>query len=83
MVPLSRDRVNERRGAAYGSDQAATTYSPYSVYGNAGSDDALFKAGNGEEVARKKGYIQESQKRVFQSFLDTLRRSNGSMLRMN
>ena len=34
------------------------------MYGNVGSDDALFKAGNGEEVARKKGYIQESQKRL-------------------
>ena len=34
------------------------------MYGNVGSDDALFKAGNEGEVARKKGYIQESQKRL-------------------
>ena len=61
---LIGDGTSYSEGAAYGSDQAATTYSPYSVYGKVGSDDALFKAGNGEEVARKKGFIQESQKRL-------------------
>jgi photosystem II oxygen-evolving enhancer protein 3 len=61
---LIGDGTSYSEGAAYGSDQAAPTYSPYSVYGNVGSDDALFKAGNGEEIARKKGFIQESQKRL-------------------
>lgn len=54
-------------GAAYGSDQSSPLYSPYSVYGNVGTDDALFKAGNAGEVSRKKAYIAESQKRL--SFL--------------
>lgn len=61
---LIGDGTSYSEGAAYGSDQAAAVYSPYSVYGNVGSDDALFKAGNSEEVARKKGFIQESQKRL-------------------
>ena len=61
---LIGDGTSYSEGAAYGSDQAASVYSPYSVYGNVGTDDALFKAGNGEEIARKKGYIQESQKRL-------------------
>ncbi len=51
-------------GAAYGSDQSAALYSPYSVYGSADSADALFEPGNASEVARKKGYIAESQKRL-------------------
>jgi photosystem II oxygen-evolving enhancer protein 3 len=53
-------------GAAYGSDQSAPLYSPYSVYGNVGGD-SLYEAGNTGEVARKKAYIAESQKRL--SFL--------------
>jgi photosystem II oxygen-evolving enhancer protein 3 len=51
-------------GAAYGSDQSAKVYSPYSVYGEVGTSDALYKAGNDGEVARKKAYIAESQKRL-------------------
>jgi photosystem II oxygen-evolving enhancer protein 3 len=51
-------------GAAYGSDQSAKVYSPYSVYGEVGTSDALYKAGNDSEVARKKAYIAESQKRL-------------------
>merc|ERR1719203_1492007 len=51
-------------GAAYGSDQAAKLYSPYSVYGNRGTDDALYTSGNSEEVTRQKKYIAESQKRL-------------------
>merc|ERR1719464_22660 len=50
-------------GAAYGSDQSTKTYSPYSVYGNVGGD-SLYEAGNTSEIARKKAYIAESQKRL-------------------
>ena len=50
-------------GAAYGSDQSTPLYSPYSVYGNSGGD-SLYKEFNAEEVARKKGFIVESQKRL-------------------
>eukprot|EP00970_Alexandrium_tamarense_P010306 scaffold2067_cov158-Alexandrium_tamarense.AAC.12 len=58
------DGTSYSEGAAYGSDQSAETYSPYSVYGKVGSKDALFEAGNAGEIARKKGYIVESQKRL-------------------
>jgi photosystem II oxygen-evolving enhancer protein 3 len=51
-------------GAAYGSDQSAPLYSPYSVYGNVGDAGALYESGNAGEVARKKGFIAESQKRL-------------------
>ena len=52
-------------GAAYGSDQAASTYSPYSVYGKVGSSDALYqKEADTEGPARKKKYVAESQKRL-------------------
>jgi len=61
---LIGDGTSYSEGAAYGSDQSAPAYSPYSVYGEVGSDAALFKAGNAEEVARKKGFIAESQKRL-------------------
>ena len=61
---LIGDGTSYSEGAAYGSDQSAPTYSPYSVYGNVGSEDALFKAGGAEEIARKKGFIKESQKRL-------------------
>merc|ERR1712127_6615 len=47
-------------GAAYGSDQAAKLYSPYSVYGNTGGD-ALYAPAKDEEINRKKKYITESQ----------------------
>jgi photosystem II oxygen-evolving enhancer protein 3 len=50
-------------GAAYGTDQSSKLYSPYSVYGEVGGD-ALFEKDNAGEVARKKGYIAESQKRL-------------------
>jgi len=79
---LIGDGTSYSEGAAYGSDQSAPVYSPYSVYGEVGTDAALFKAGNAEEVARKKGYIA-NPKSVFHFSLDTLLRSNGSMLRMN
>merc|ERR1712238_402969 len=54
-------------GAAYGTDQSAKLYSPYSVYGNRGDKDALYSPDTPEEVSRKKAYIAESQKRL--SFL--------------
>ena len=63
---LIGDGTSYSEGAAYGSDQAATTYSPYSVYGSVGSDDALYKGGDADAngIARKKAYIAESQKRL-------------------
>jgi len=51
-------------GAAYGSDQSSDLYSPYSVYGKAGSEDSLYAEGGADEIARKKGYVAESQKRL-------------------
>jgi photosystem II oxygen-evolving enhancer protein 3 len=60
---LIGDGGSYSEGAAYGSDQSATLYSPYSVYGNRGGD-ALYKEGTDSEATRKKGYIAESQKRL-------------------
>jgi hypothetical protein len=57
------DGTSYSEGAAYGSDQSAPLYSPYSVYGNVGGD-ALYKEGTTGEVSRKKAYIAESQKRL-------------------
>jgi len=57
------DGTSYSEGAAYGSDQSSALYSPYSVYGNVGGD-SLYTSGNSEEVARKKGFIAESQKRL-------------------
>ena len=61
---LIGDGTSYSEGAAYGSDQSAPTYSPYSVYGNVGAPDALYEKGNSGEIARKKGFIVESQKRL-------------------
>jgi photosystem II oxygen-evolving enhancer protein 3 len=61
---LIGDGTSYSEGAAYGSDQSAPLYSPYSVYGSVGSPDALYQSGNAAEVARKKGFIAESQKRL-------------------
>jgi len=60
---LIGDGGSYSEGAAYGSDQSATLYSPYSVYGNRGGD-ALYKEGTDAEATRKRGYIAESQKRL-------------------
>merc|ERR1712111_301200 len=57
------DGASYSEGAAYGSDQSSKLYSPYSVYGDVGGD-SLYESGNAGEVARKKGYIAESQKRL-------------------
>ena len=61
---LIGDGGSYSEGAAYGSDQSAPLYSPYSVYGDVGTKDALYDAGNAGEIERKKGYIAESQKRL-------------------
>jgi photosystem II oxygen-evolving enhancer protein 3 len=61
---LIGDGGSYSEGAAYGSDQSAPLYSPYSVYGEVGTSDALYVDGQSEEIARKKGYIAESQKRL-------------------
>ena len=63
---LIGDGGSYSEGAAFGTDQSAKLYSPYSVYGNRGGD-ALFVEGQSEEITRKKAYIAESQKRL--SFL--------------
>jgi photosystem II oxygen-evolving enhancer protein 3 len=60
---LIGDGSSYSEGAAYGSDQSAPLYSPYSVYGNVGGD-ALYETGTSGEIDRKKGYIAESQKRL-------------------
>jgi len=60
---LIGDGGSYSEGAAYGSDQSAENYSPYSVYGN--EKDALYDAKTDPVgPARKKAYITESQKRI-------------------
>lgn len=58
------DGTSYSEGGAYGSDQTSPTYSPYSVYGSVGSEDALYKSGGDSEIARKKGIVAETQKRL-------------------
>lgn len=60
---LIGDGTSYSEGAAYGSDQAAKTYSPYSVYGNVGGD-ALYKPDDPSVAARKKAIIAESRTRL-------------------
>lgn len=60
---LIGDGGSYSEGAAFGSDQSAKLYSPYSVYGNTGGD-ALYEPAKAEEIDRKKAYIVESQKRL-------------------
>merc|ERR1712176_653003 len=62
---LIGDGTSYSEGAAYGSDQAAENYSPYSFYGKVGAPDALYqKSSDTNGPARKKQYIVESQKRL-------------------
>merc|ERR1719464_411578 len=62
---LIGDGTAYSEGAAYGSDQAADNYSPYSFYGKVGAPDALYQQSNDTTgPARKKQYIAESQKRL-------------------
>eukprot|EP00520_Triparma_pacifica_P010928 CAMPEP_0118632092 /NCGR_PEP_ID=MMETSP0785-20121206/255_1 /TAXON_ID=91992 /ORGANISM="Bolidomonas pacifica, Strain CCMP 1866" /LENGTH=215 /DNA_ID=CAMNT_0006522829 /DNA_START=22 /DNA_END=669 /DNA_ORIENTATION=+ len=54
-------------GAAYGSDQTANNYSPYSVYSDVGPDSAYIKNGGkegAEYIARKKAVIAETKVRL-------------------
>lgn len=60
---LLGDGSSYSEGAAYGSDQSSTTYSPYSVYGAAGKD-SLYKAGATEYIVKKKAVLAETEKRL-------------------
>jgi hypothetical protein len=60
---LLGDGTSYSEGAAYGSDQSKPLYSPYSVYGEAGSE-SLFKEDNAEYIARKKAILVETKKRM-------------------
>mmetsp|Transcript_25122 Transcript_25122/g.69454 ORF Transcript_25122/g.69454 Transcript_25122/m.69454 type:complete len:201 (+) Transcript_25122:109-711(+) len=51
-------------GAAYGSDQAAPLYSPYSVYGDVGGDGAIYDPSTKSFAERKKAVLAETAKRV-------------------
>ena len=58
------DGTSYSEGAAYGSDQSSKVYSPYSVYGEAGSADALYKQEDSAFTPRKKAILAESAKRI-------------------
>ena len=60
---LLGDGTSYSEGAAYGTDQSKPLYSPYSVYGEAGSD-SLYNADKAEYVARKKAVLAETKKRI-------------------
>eukprot|EP00579_Thalassiosira_antarctica_P007674 CAMPEP_0201882134 /NCGR_PEP_ID=MMETSP0902-20130614/13327_1 /ASSEMBLY_ACC=CAM_ASM_000551 /TAXON_ID=420261 /ORGANISM="Thalassiosira antarctica, Strain CCMP982" /LENGTH=211 /DNA_ID=CAMNT_0048410545 /DNA_START=38 /DNA_END=673 /DNA_ORIENTATION=+ len=57
------DGSSYSEGAAYGSDQGAALYSPYSVYGNRGGE-SLYVGDQPAEITRQKAYVAESQKRL-------------------
>jgi len=50
-------------GAAYGTDQSAPLYSPYSVYSEAG-EKSLYKSTDPSVVEKKKAVLAESRKRL-------------------
>jgi photosystem II oxygen-evolving enhancer protein 3 len=58
------DGTSYSEGAAYGSDQSAKVYSPYSVYSDVGADSSATKAGTVEGAARKKAIVAETEKRL-------------------
>jgi photosystem II oxygen-evolving enhancer protein 3 len=60
---LIGDGTSYSEGAAYGSDQSAPVYSPYSVYSEAGPD-SLYKPGSAEYIKRKKDVLAETSKRL-------------------
>ena len=60
---LIGDGTSYSEGAAYGSDQSTKTYSPYSVYGEAGAD-SLYKADDAAYAARKKAVLGETKTRL-------------------
>lgn len=57
------DGTSYSEGAAYGTDQSTPLYSPYSVYGEAGSS-SLYDKGSPEYAARKKAVLAETKKRI-------------------
>ena len=61
---LIGDGTAYSEGGAYGSDQSSPTYSPYSVYGKVGDPGGLYKEGSPEYVARSKGVLAETKKRL-------------------
>jgi hypothetical protein len=61
---LIGDGTSYSEGAAYGTDQASKLYSPYSVYGEVGNPDSLYKDTNPEYLARKKAILAETRKRL-------------------
>uniref|UniRef100_A0A7S1FQC7 Uncharacterized protein n=1 Tax=Corethron hystrix TaxID=216773 RepID=A0A7S1FQC7_9STRA len=56
------EKTSMSEGAAYGSDQKSTLYSPYSVYGT--GEGKLYDASNPEFDARQKAVIAESKVRL-------------------
>lgn len=60
----SRSPRRYSEGGAYGIDQKAELYSPYSVYGPRDGADVVYKRGNAEEVKFKKAMFTENSKRV-------------------
>ena len=60
---LLGDGTSYSEGAAYGTDQSVPTYSPYSVYSEAG-DKSLYKPGSKEYTDRAKGVLAETKKRI-------------------
>jgi hypothetical protein len=61
---LVGDGTSYSEGAAYGTDQSSKLYSPYSVYGESGASDALYKADNPEYAGRSKAVLSETRKRL-------------------
>merc|ERR1712157_430054 len=60
---LIGDGTSYSEGAAYGSDQGAKTYSPYSVYSEF-SDKSVYKPDGAEYAERKKKILAETKKRL-------------------
>ena len=60
---LIGDGTSYSEGAAYGSDQSTKTYSPYSVYGEAGPN-SLYKSDDPAYAARKKAVLAETKTRL-------------------
>merc|ERR1712176_190561 len=60
---LIGDGTSYSEGAAYGSDQGAKTYSPYSVYSEF-SEKSVYKPDGAEYAERKKKILAESKKRL-------------------
>lgn len=61
---LLGDGSSYSEGAAYGSDQSAPVYSPYSVYGEVGGEGAIYDPSTSAYAARKKAVLAETAKRV-------------------